>query len=441
LALLAVGALLLIALYAHGKWQERRLLRRMRERLHGGVGDALLQAAAVPRRQEPGFFGTNLSTAVPDKSGAGRTADQPADESAWPDALGATAGPARSGIGSAAAGVGPSWPAGGSAAAAGSSRPGVGSAAAAAAAAAYAAGEDTPFAMAAAEEAGEQTAAPPMPAQVTSEALRTPPALLQPSWTEDPLLDCSLEIRCAHAVDGVSVIDAASALAHASWPLPVNFVVWDGRHQQWVLPDRFGYYTDALASLQLADRRTRIDAAGIEQFVRVVQELAVKLDADVDVPDTGRLLAMAADLDRLCTRFDIRIGLTVESTGPYWTGPQLRNAAHETGFVATGAQRWVCKDADGEPLYTLQVDPAVMNRALLELDIAVAPVASQAFRAMVESAWALAGVLGARVVDDNGVPIDARSVDAIDAQLSRVYADMRAAGIEPGSTRARRLYP
>ena len=402
LALLAVGALLLLGLYVHGKWQERRLLRRMRERLHGGVGDALLQATAVPRRQEPGFFGTDLAAAVPDQAGPGRIADRAADEATR--AAGANA-------------------------------------AAAAATAAYAAGEDTPFAMAAAEEAQEQVAGPAAPVHVTSEALRTPPALLQPSWTEDPLLDCSLEIRCAHAVDGVSVIDAASALAHANWPLPVNFVVWDGRHQQWVLPDRFGYYTDALASLQLADRRTRIDAAGIEQFVRVVQELAVKLDADVDLPDTGRLLVMAQDLDRLCARFDIRIGLTVESTGPYWTGPQLRNAASETGFVATSAQRWVCNDPDGEPLYTLQVDPAVMNRVLLELDIAVAPVAQQPFRAMVESAWALAGVLGARVVDDNGVVIDARSVDAIDAQLSRVYADMRAAGIEPGSTRARRLYP
>jgi hypothetical protein len=278
-------------------------------------------------------------------------------------------------------------------------------------------------------------------AEVTSEALRTPSALLRPNWTEDPLLDCSLEIRCARAVDGVSVIDAAALLAHTQWQLPVNFVVWDGRHQQWVLPDRFGYYTDALASIQLADRRARIDAAELDRFVHVVQQLAAALDADVDVPDTARLLVMAQDLDRLCARFDIRIGLTVESTGPYWTGPQLRNAAQETGFVPTSAQRWVCCDAQGDPLYSLQADPAEMNRVLLELDIAVAPVAAQPFRAMVESAWALAGVLGARVVDDNGAPIEARSVDAIDAQLARVYADMRAAGIEPGSIRARRLYP
>ncbi len=399
LALLAVGALLIAAVYAHGKWQEQRLLRRMRERLHGGVGDALLQSGT--RRQEPGFFGADLPMPP-----ASRPADVPAPEHSPAD---------------------PARPA---------------QAAAAAAAAAYAAGEDTSFAMAAADEAEREAEADgAAPVKVTSEALRTPPALLQPSWSEDPLLDCSLEIRCAHAVDGVSVIDAAAPLAHASWPLPVNFVVWDGRHQQWVLPDRFGYYTDALASIQLADRRTRIDAATIEQFVQAVQALAARLDADVDVPDTERLLVMANDLDRLCARFDIRIDLTVESTGPFWTGPQLRNAAHECGFVATSAQRWVFNDPQGEPLYTMQLDPAAMNRVVLELDIAVAPVAAQAFRAMVESAWALAGILGARVVDDNGAAIDERSVAAIDAQLARVYGDMRGAGIEPGSTRARRLYP
>ena len=420
LALLAVGALVLVAVYAHGKWQERRLLQRMRERLHGGVGDALLQAGAQ-RRMEPGFFGAEPPFAAPDKNADARNAGHPAGDAGRPSGVNAAVNAAGNTAGNTAVDA-------------------AANAAAAAATAAYAAGEDAPFAFAAAEEDAQSTAAA-APSEVTSEALRTPSALLQPSWTEDPLLDCSLEIRCAHAVDGVSVIDAAAALGHASWPLPVNFVVWDGRHQQWVLPDRFGYYTDALASLQLADRRTRIDADVIEQFVRVVQELAVKLDADVDVPDTARLLVMAHDLDRLCARFDVRISLTVESTGPYWTGPQLRNAAHDAGFVATSAQRWVFNDAQGEPLYTLQVDPAQMNRVWLELDIAVAPVAAQPFRAMVEGAWTLAGTLGARVVDDNGVPIDARSVAAIEAQLGRVYADMQAAGIEPGSTRARRLYP
>jgi hypothetical protein len=408
LALLAVAIALLLALYVHGKWQERRLLRRMRDRLHGGVGDALLQAAAAPRRQDPRFYGADAAggwdagrNAAPAQAGAiGRVAS-PLDPDGAPPTRDES--PSLSDTESTAPGG--------------------------------AADDNAPFVIAG------TTPAPPPAAEVTSEALRTPAALLRPNWTEDPLLDCSLEIRCARAVDGVSVIEAAAMLAHTPWRLSVHFVVWDGRHQQWVLPDRFGYYTDALASIQLADRRARIDADELERFVHTVQQLAAALDADVDVPDTERLLVMAQDLDRLCARFDIRIGLTVESTGPYWTGPQLRNAAQETGFVATSAQRWAYCDAQGDPLYTLQVDPAEMNRVLLELDIAVASVAAQPFQAMVASARALADVLGARVVDDNGAPIEARSVAAIDAQLARVYADMRGAGIEPGSIRARRLYP
>jgi len=52
LALFALGALLLLAVYVNGKWQERRLLRRLRDRLHGGLGDALLQAGSSIRERD-----------------------------------------------------------------------------------------------------------------------------------------------------------------------------------------------------------------------------------------------------------------------------------------------------------------------------------------------------------------------------------------------------
>jgi len=107
--------------------------------------------------------------------------------------------------------------------------------------------------------------------------------------------------------------------------------------------------------------------------------------------------------------------------------------------VAQG-QRWARCDTQGDPLFTLHSELAVMTRLTLELDTATTPVAAQAFSAMAASAADLAQALGGRVVDDNGQPIDAASIDAIEQQLARVYEDMRAAGIEPGSARARRLY-
>ncbi len=420
LALLAVAVLLLLALYLSGRWQERRVLRRLRERLHGGVRDALLQGAgsgeaagpgATPAwargaRRDPIFSGDPGARAP----AAGRSmatgaaaADQAADEAS--DQAGFAASAASSVASSAASSV-----------------------------ASYVAVSTAAEDGAAPRTAGETASI------VTSEALRTPVALLQPDWADDPLLDCTLEIRCARAVDGVSVIDAAAILAHASWRLPVHFVVWDGRHLQWVLPDRFGYYNVALASIQLADRRARIEQAELERFVQTARQVASALDADVDAPDLPQLLVQAQELDSLCARYDVKIGLTVLSSGGPWTGPQLRNCAQQAGFSATSATRWLRRDEQGEALYSLQADAADMGQLALELDVALSPVESRAFRSMVDSAFALAAALGGRVVDDNGAPIEPRSMDTIEAQLLRVYGEMRAAGIEPGSARARRLY-
>ncbi|HXW64902.1 MAG TPA: cell division protein ZipA C-terminal FtsZ-binding domain-containing protein [Burkholderiaceae bacterium] len=386
LALFAVAALLLLALYLSEKWKERRLLRRLRDRLHGGVRDALLgagtadlrdpspiaDAGAVPVRGRPGRVEPSLGI-QPIEPAEAPAPTHTADEQGWP----------------------------------------------------------TP-----------QSAAPAALAepQVSSEALRAPAALLRPDWVEDPLLDCSLEIRCARAVDGVSVIDAAAVLAHTAWRLPVHFVVWDGRHQQWVLPDRFGYYTDALASIQLADRHGRIEEAELIRFVQIVQQVANTLDADVDAPDIQKLLEQAQELDRLCARFDMKIGMTVESSGAAWTGPQMRSAAQQAHFVATNGQRWVHYDAQGEALYALEADTVSMKRLMLEFDIAVAPIAANGFGSMVESATALAAMLGGRVVDDNGDPIESNSLATVQTQLARLYEEMVATGIEPGSVRARRMY-
>ena len=386
LALFAVAALLLLALYLSEKWKERRLLRRLRERLHGGVGDALLKAGVTELREPPPIA-------------------DPGAVRVWP----------RSGRVEPSLGIQPLEPV-----------------------------EDAP-ALRAEEEQGPPTPPSTSPAlggqpQVSSEVLRAPAALLRPDWVEDPLLDCSLEIRCARAVDGVSVIDAAAVLAHTPWRLPVHFVVWDGRHQQWVLPDRFGYYSDALGSIQLADRHGHIEEAELIRFVQVVQQVANTLDADVDAPDTQKLLEQARELDLLCARFDMKIGLTVESSGAAWTGPQMRSAAQQTNFVATNGQRWVHYDAQGDCLYTLEADSVSLKRLMLEFDIAAAPIAANGFGSMVQSATSLAAILGGRVVDDNGDPIDSSSLATVQAQLARLYEQMLAAGIEPGSVRARRLY-
>jgi hypothetical protein len=260
------------------------------------------------------------------------------------------------------------------------------------------------------------------------------------NWVEDPLLDCVLELRCAHAVDGVAVIDAAAPLARLHLSLPVHLVAWDGRAQQWVAPDRFGFYSELLAAVQLANRSQTLSELEASHFIGAVQQLAVALDADFDPPDTRRMLELAADLDRLCARFDVRIGLTLEPTDGAWPLQRVTAAAAASALVPVTPQSWQRFDAQGDLLFTIAAANVPVDRLLLELDVPRVPPIAQPLRAIFATASELATALEARIVDDNGRPVQPASIEAIERQLAALYEEMLAAGIEPGSMRARRLY-
>jgi hypothetical protein len=357
IALLLIAGAVLTGLYVAGKWQERRLLRRLGEQLGGGVGDALL-----------------------DESAAGRT------ESAHPRA-------------------------------------------------------SAPRQRIEPRLSAEPIDRPKPLAQESEPAPVSPPAVARRSdWIEDPMLDCVLELRCARPVDGVSFIDAAVPLTSTPWPMPVSFVVWDARAQQWVHPDRFGYYTDALAGIQLAHRRNLLTEDLIERFVSSVRQMAAALDADCDPPDVARVAANARELDRLCARFDVRIGLTLESASEAWTEAQVAAAAARVGLESIDDLRWAPEHGPGPAPLVLTMPAPVSDRISLELDVPTIGAGEGAVQQLFGLSNQLAAQLHARIVDDNARPIDSHSVAAIEAQLTKLYEQMRSAGVDPGGDRARRLY-
>jgi hypothetical protein len=267
-----------------------------------------------------------------------------------------------------------------------------------------------------------------------------PPAAPVVEWVEDPLLDAVLELRCAHAVDGVTVIDAGGRLAQLGLPLPALLVAWDARSQQWVKPDRFGYYTELLVATQLAHRRHVLDEVQAARFVAAAQQVALALEADCDPPPVKQMAEQAQQLDALCAKFDVKLGLTVEAGDAPWDGARLAAAVAQAGLTAAGAGVWVKRDTDGRALYSLTSESLLADRLLLELDVPLVPQPAQPLRQMAAAAQTLAAALQARIVDDAGRPIDAGAIDAIDQQLAALYEAMRGAGIEAGSVRAQRLY-
>jgi hypothetical protein len=408
IVLSVLAAVVLLGLYLHEKWSQRRRLNRLQQHMRNGVDDALLRPAepAATRAavrgsrvepfldsDEPEAPATRLRDDAPGPIHAS-VGVQAYQEQVAPDDERATPSP----------------------------------------------GEPIEL----------PSEPPPPPGEVSAEDLPTPTALLAPGWAEDPLLDCAIEIRCARALDGVRLIDAAAQLGAHDWRLSVHFVVWDVASRQWILPDRFGYYSDALAAIQLADRHGSASAQTLNRFVEVLSEVANSLNADLDRPDVDALVQQAGQLDELCGRFDMRLGITLRANNGSWGALQIRQLAQYSGFVPLGnadgpgyCWAWQTAEADGAATitgFTLRFDPQQADRVLLEFDVALVPDTLAMFRVLADQSAMLAARLDARVVDDNGGALDERSFHAIETQLAKVIGDMKQAGIEPGSVRARRLY-
>ncbi|HYM48852.1 MAG TPA: cell division protein ZipA C-terminal FtsZ-binding domain-containing protein [Burkholderiaceae bacterium] len=260
-------------------------------------------------------------------------------------------------------------------------------------------------------------------------------------WMEDALLDVMLELRCVHSFDGVAALEARAQLDRLALPLPIHLTVWDSKTGRWSLPDRFGFYSEMLIAVQLANRRHSLGEIDASRFIAAVQQIAVSIDADFDPPDVTRLVFQAVELDRLCARFDVQITLTLEALVESWSNAEVAAAATEAGLNEVERERW--ERVDAQHPTALSMTPAASfptQRLTLTLDVPGSTSNPSPLSMLFAVAHQVAARLNARVVDDNGKTVEPGAQSAIEGELEKLVSDMRAAGIEPGSMRARRLY-
>jgi hypothetical protein len=286
--------------------------------------------------------------------------------------------------------------------------------------------------------AGEPTA--DEGADVTGERSEPSAYALPDGWIEDPLLDFVIELRCAHAIDGVAALEAKGQLERLQLPLPTHLAVWDAKLQQWTGPDRFGFYSELLVAVQMAHRNGALGEIDAARFVAATQQIALGIDADFDAPDVPRLVAQSAELDRLCARFDVQVTLTLEPGETPWTADVIQAAAGPVGFTAVGSGRWEMREATGELALIMTAAALPANRLAVFIDVPLVRPEGSPLARQFAVADQLATRLNARVVDDNGRPVQREAHFAIAAQLAGLYEQMQGAGVAAGSERARRLY-
>jgi hypothetical protein len=267
----------------------------------------------------------------------------------------------------------------------------------------------------------------------------------------DHEIECLILLQPAAPVTATAL--AAGFRARLGKPLR-----WFGRadpRSDWerLASDTPGQFAEIVACLLLADRNGAVTHAQLDNFVRVVGDIAPTLPAPFTPPDLDAELSRAESLDRLCAELDVQIGLTVQKPDPgSIAGTRLRGVAEAAGFrLAPGGRFEFVQEETGAVLYTLQnlrpdgfsaesLRLTATNGVVFLLDVARNADPVRVFDQMKLAAKRMAKTLGAELVDDNHRPLDDAAFATIREQVGDAAEALRAVHIEPGSPRALALF-
>jgi len=258
----------------------------------------------------------------------------------------------------------------------------------------------------------------------------------------DYLIDCTIPLALQNPLRGEKILPALQSLRHVGGK-PVHFV---GQHVDdgWEVVAHGGRYKALMAGVQLANRSSPLNELEYSEFVMRLRQIADDLDAEPDVPDMAEVMVTARSLHQFVSQNDVKLSVNVQSNGAPWSVSTLLAALERQGFDVRPEGRLVMPDGDGGVLFSLSTNVTLAeettSRLTLLLDVPVVSPARDGFGAMTACAKMLASRLDGTVVDDGNQPLPDETLQQIAGQLNAFYAEMEAAEIPAGSTRALRLF-
>lgn len=206
------------------------------------------------------------------------------------------------------------------------------------------------------------------------------------------------------------------------------------------------------ACMQLANRNGPARIEELNAFCEMAQAVAANLYAVIDCPDKQAALTAAADLDQFCADVDVLIGFNVISRdGTPFAGTKLRGLAESAGMKLMPDGTFQYLNDQGEQLFSLgNLESAPFSADTMKhisthgvtflFDVPKAAGGVQAFNQMLLAARQFVGPLSALMVDDNRRELTDAGIDKIRQQLVAIYDRMEQRNISPGSSRSKRLF-
>lgn len=270
----------------------------------------------------------------------------------------------------------------------------------------------------------------------------------------DPVADCTLVFRADEPVAAPVVMSI-----QRSWALdPGRRLSWRARESvgmewQLVSPEATSAYREWAVSLPLADRRGAVSEAEISAFTEASRALARQVGAtlapEIDVAETA---AHAAALDQFCASVDIQFALhVVDAGGGTFAGTKLRGVVEAAGMALEDDGVFRLRDAAGGEEFSLGnisqesfdaegLRSQALHGVSLSIDVPRVTAGPEAFEHMLATARQVATALGGVLVDAQRAPLAEPMIAAIRDKIAELQQRMRDGGIDPGSSRALRLF-
>jgi FtsZ-interacting cell division protein ZipA len=268
----------------------------------------------------------------------------------------------------------------------------------------------------------------------------------------DPRIDCCIRIEAVEPVE-VPRFWAAQAEVFDNISRTLRWYAFDDRENQWrrINGNAVGAHHWFLAALQLVDRGGMVSEGDFLRYTRGIQRIADQFrSVPAGIPSRAEILGNAKALDNFCAEVDVQIVINLVAMQPMM-GSHIFSLAETEGLRLENDGSFHARATDSRTLYILSNGEAVLferstmaglrtRRLSLILDLPRVVDAASEFEEMMRFAVHLGKKLGADVVDDNGRPFGAESVDAIRTRIRHYQMRMSEEGIPPGGSLARRLF-
>jgi hypothetical protein len=258
----------------------------------------------------------------------------------------------------------------------------------------------------------------------------------------DPLIDCLLPLALEAPVRGDKILPVLQTLRLVG-NKPVHYI---GLHVNgdWEPIVHGGVYTKLQGGIQLASRSTALNEIEYSELVTRLRSVADEIGAEPEIPDMVEVMAEARTLHHFVAGHDAQLGVNLHSNGAPWAISTLLGALERQGFDLRPDGRFVMPDGDGAFLFSLSTNATLGEettlRLTLLLDVPCVAPARDGFGAMVACCKSLMVRLDATIVDDGNQALSDAALEEIAGQVQEFYAEMEAADIPAGSSRALRLF-